>query len=258
MNETHVVPSGTSVFREQKTDKAVLCIHGYTGFPYDMKYMADVLFAEGYTTHIPRLPGHATNKEDFLKTNCRDWLLCAQNAYLDLAAHYKEVLVLGFSMGGIMSLILASHFEIPQLVLVAPALLVHNKNVGLTPFIWPFVHKIRSSPLCNGETKDHTYLFPEYWQWGYPKNIAQFYKLQKQGQKILPQVTSDILTIVSEQDETVPVEVATLIEKKSNAASFEKVVLKRSPHVMLDADAPEKEEVRKYVLQWLKKQGGKQ
>ena len=50
----------------QGGDKAILLIHGYTGSPREMLWLGTQLHKAGYTVSIPRLPGHGTNKEDFI------------------------------------------------------------------------------------------------------------------------------------------------------------------------------------------------
>lgn len=81
-------------------EKAVLLIHGYTGSPREMLWLGTQLHKAGYTVSIPRLPGHGTNKEDFLATSWKDWLRRVYDEYLDLSEAYKTVYIGGLSMGG--------------------------------------------------------------------------------------------------------------------------------------------------------------
>ncbi|MFW6365812.1 MAG: alpha/beta hydrolase, partial [Spirochaetota bacterium] len=173
MNRTHVISSGASFFFQSSGNRAVLGLHGYTGYPHDLRHIASVLHAEGYAVHVPRLPGHATNAADFLKSSAHDWLTRAYNAYLDLCVTYEEVHVLGFSMGGLLALLLAARCDIEKLILIAPALSVRDKNIRYTPLLWPFLHKIRNNPVFNGSSADQKIMYEEYWKWSYIKNVAQ-------------------------------------------------------------------------------------
>ncbi|HKK48867.1 MAG TPA: alpha/beta fold hydrolase, partial [Alkalispirochaeta sp.] len=79
---------------------AILLFHGFTGYPGDMRYLAGRLNEAGYTTVVPRLPGHGTNHEDFQSTSARDWRRKAVDAYLEVASRHDHVVVGGLSMGG--------------------------------------------------------------------------------------------------------------------------------------------------------------
>jgi len=99
-----------------------LVVHGFTGSPQSMRPLAEALAAAGCTVEMPLLPGHGTTVDDMLTTSWADWSAAAEAAYLDLAHRCERVVVAGLSMGGTITLWLASrHPAIAGIVLVNPA-----------------------------------------------------------------------------------------------------------------------------------------
>jgi len=99
------------------------------------------------------------------------------------------------------------------------------------------------------EDKDLNYLSQEYWSVDLIPQAAELYKLLKLGRKLLPRVVSPTLTIVSEKDRSVPLKVADLIQSSIKSKEKEVIVLKESPHVVVN-DC-EKERVADAIIQWL-------
>ena len=99
----------------------VLVLHGFTGNPQSMRPLAEACAAAGSTVSLPRLPGHGTRVEDMVPTGWADWSAAAERAYDELAARCEAVCVAGLSMGGTLTLWLASrHPEVRGIVLVNP------------------------------------------------------------------------------------------------------------------------------------------
>ena len=99
-----------------------LVIHGFTGNPQSMRPLAQAFADAGFTTELPLLPGHGTSVEDMLTTSWDDWSAAAEAAYEDLASRCEHVVVAGLSMGGTLTLWLATrHPEIAGIVCINPA-----------------------------------------------------------------------------------------------------------------------------------------
>ena len=72
---------------------------------------------------MPLLPGHGTQIEDMLSTTWADWSEAAETAYTELATRSDGVVVVGLSMGGMLSVWLAErHPEIAAIAVVNPLL----------------------------------------------------------------------------------------------------------------------------------------
>ena len=85
-------------------EKGVLLIHGLTGAPSEMKSVGRVLHKRGFGLYAPMLAGHGGTEADLLKTDWRDWVDSASQAYLDFAREVDEVYVAGICAGGAIGL----------------------------------------------------------------------------------------------------------------------------------------------------------
>ncbi len=115
----------------------VLAIHGFTGSPQSMRPVAAAMAAAGHTVELPRLPGHGTSVDDMLATGWSDWTTAVDAAYRDLAARTERVVVTGLSMGGTLTLWLATqHPEIAGIVPINAAAIADPELMeGLQAFL---------------------------------------------------------------------------------------------------------------------------
>jgi carboxylesterase len=92
----------------------VLVLHGFTGNPVSMRPLAEACAREGFSVELPRLPGHGTTLEDMMTTSWADWSATALAAYDELAGRCNQVAVVGLSMGGGLTALIAE--SRPQVV----------------------------------------------------------------------------------------------------------------------------------------------
>ena len=98
-----------------------LVLHGFTGNPQSMRGVAEALAGAGFAVELPLLPGHGTSVEDMVPTRWGDWSRAAEEAYAELAARCRRVVVVGLSMGGTLAVWLTVHHpEIAGLVAINP------------------------------------------------------------------------------------------------------------------------------------------
>ena len=71
--------------------RGVLCIHGFTGSPFEMRYLGGQLAARGRTVRGLALPGHATAIEDLVERRWTDWADAVTAAFDDLAARCDRI-----------------------------------------------------------------------------------------------------------------------------------------------------------------------
>ncbi len=96
----------------------VLTIHGFTGSPQSMRPIAEAMAARGHTVELPLLPGHGTTVDDMIATGWSDWTAAVEASYLDLASRTERVIVTGLSMGGSLTLWLATKY--PEIAGIVP------------------------------------------------------------------------------------------------------------------------------------------
>ncbi|MBS7345587.1 MAG: alpha/beta fold hydrolase [Caryophanon sp.] len=100
----------------------VLCIHGFSGGPYEVQPFADFLKRQTtWEVVVPTLPGHGDVLSMRGHTH-HEWLMAAELAYRALARRVDRVIVVGFSMGGLIAMYLAKRYRVHKLVLLSAAL----------------------------------------------------------------------------------------------------------------------------------------
>jgi carboxylesterase len=86
----------------------VLCLHGFTGSPAEMRPLGSFLAECGYTALGPVLPQHGGLPHELKGVKWRAWAQAAHSALDQLAARCEHVFVAGLSMGGLLTLHLAA------------------------------------------------------------------------------------------------------------------------------------------------------
>jgi len=233
---------------EKAGKTGVLLIHGFTGSPHDMSYLAGKLHQSGFTVSVPRLPGHGTSHKDFLNCKWQDWLRRSIDSYLDLTLHCDKIHVVGLSMGGLLAAIVAALFKSPKLVLAAPAFKVMDRRLSLTPLMSLFVsYRGKEAPTFEDDSLNK--LAQEYWNKVFVKPAAQLYKLQKTAIKHLELIQSETLVIVTQKDNTVPMSVLDVIRSHLKS-QFKTIVLEKSAHPV--TNDIEKELVAEKIVEFLR------
>ena len=93
------IPGGTTGF---------LLIHGMSGTPVEMRYIANGLARAGYTVSCPLLPGHCGTLDELRRTGWQDWLAGVETALAELEQRCEHVFVAGLSMGAVLALKVAA------------------------------------------------------------------------------------------------------------------------------------------------------
>ncbi len=117
---TGVVNGTEAVTLEGTGANAALLVHGFVGSRIDFNDLGKVLNEEGLTVRMTRLPGHGTFAVEHAITSVEQLIEAVRTEYLEMKREYGQVALVGFSMGGALSTIVASREEIDRMVLIAP------------------------------------------------------------------------------------------------------------------------------------------
>lgn len=85
-------------------DRGVLCVHGFTGTPFEMRFLGERLHRAGFTARGLQLPGHGTSVADLDRTTWYDWAGAVDAELDDLRRRCRTVAVVGQSLGGLLAL----------------------------------------------------------------------------------------------------------------------------------------------------------
>ena len=175
--------------------KAVLIIHGFVGSLYDNEYLMNYLEIDNKFKVFSRtLPGHFKDI-DYQQAKCDDWLRFCDSWIQEIIDYgYKNIYVIGHSMGGILAGYLASKYpEIKKIVFLNAAYYYLNFKQN------------KIDILNNKDYKDYIDIITRAIHTSIPF-FLEFTKLVKEEQNNLNKINQEILVLQSELDQVVPLE----------------------------------------------------
>ena len=117
------VMKGAEAFYYPGGNIGILICHGFIGTPQSVAYIGRCLNRSGYTVSGLRLDGHGTSPQDLAQRSYTDWIRNIDIAYEQLRKTCQQVFVVGQSMGGTLTLHIASRFkDVTGIVLINPAI----------------------------------------------------------------------------------------------------------------------------------------
>lgn len=93
-------------------------IHGLAGSRSELSHLHNYLTHKGLNVYYVVLKGHEKSNRELSKTTYIDWLTSAQQQIAPLARQYEKIVVIGFSMGGLIAANLYNSFLFEKIVLV--------------------------------------------------------------------------------------------------------------------------------------------
>lgn len=119
-----------------------LLVHGFTGSPNEMRWLGEYLNQRGHTVLGVRVNGHGTRVEDMIRTRWQDWTASVEDGHYILEGCTKRVVVMGLSMGGVLSVYHASRFPVAGIVAMStPYFFPEGLMSWAKPFL-PLVSKL--------------------------------------------------------------------------------------------------------------------
>ena len=103
-----LIMKGGEPFFFEGGPRGLLMVHGFTASPQEMRWMGTSLHERGYTVLGVRLAGHATSLADLARVRWQDWFHSVEDGYHQLSSRCSDVIPIGISLGGALSLMLAS------------------------------------------------------------------------------------------------------------------------------------------------------
>lgn len=98
---------GPNGFYLERGPDVVLLVHGLTGTPAEMRYVAKRLARQGFSVACPQLAGHCGSVHDLKKSKWQDWYGTIERTFEALKLSHQHVFVSGLSMGALIALKLA-------------------------------------------------------------------------------------------------------------------------------------------------------
>ena len=268
------------LFREGPGDKspvaiagdrrAVLCLHGITGTPWEVRPLADAFVRLGCSVEAPMLAGHGGTLADLARTTWRDWLASAEAALSRLEATAARsvglsppVAIVGFSMGGLLALRLARLYpeRISALAVMSaplrlrPFQVMGIRAVGRLPVdyarrAWAAVPKLFGSDVSDPAMRvdnPSLHAFPV-------AALGNLLDLMDTVRPDLPAVRQPTLVVHGRQDHTVPMDDSLELTGSLGSDVIERLWLDRSFHIV--AQDVERAMVLEAVTRFIGKHAG--
>lgn len=227
----------------------VVLIHGLTGSPFELKYLAGQLNRSGYAVKVPCLAGHGGAIEDLKKTTWLDWYETVRQAIDELRQTCSEVFVAGLCMGAVLAL--HSAYEYGDGIKAVAAMSTTLRFDGWSIPWYGFL-----VPLNNYTPLRYLYSYPEREPYGIKnerlrRSVAKglkdntlaydcvpgvsMYQLHKLAGVVVPQlpaITTPTIILHSLEDDTASIGNADLVERRIGAHDIRKVVLNNCYHMI--------------------------
>ena len=228
----------------------VLILHGFTGNPYSMRPLAQRCAEAGYSVELPRLPGHGTSIEDLVPRRWTDFVDVALGAFDELSGRCDKVAVIGLSVGGGLTALIAEERPgIAGCVFINPMLMGPGAELeqGLRDLIDSGLEIMVTDAKSDIKKEDTSEAKYEGW----PLRALQSVIEGVEGVNAkLSSITVPSLLISSREDHTVAPENGDHIVEKSSGP-VERIWLQESYHIAtLDND---QELVERSTIEFLAK-----
>lgn len=214
---------------DDRTDAVVVCLHGYTGTPYEVAPAAKAIAERGIHAVAPLLPGHGygdrtEQQREFARITKDRILAAARDEIAQARQRYRRVGLLGFSMGGAIALSIAAEGLVDCCGAVAPALRLPRRAEMLIPLLTWARFTLPAVP-------QEPFYLPAY-GFHHSRALRALYQLSRHARHQLIKIHCPVLGIHSHNDLIVPPVVLDLMAKQI-PGSLETAWFDDSGHVMM-------------------------
>ena len=223
--------------------RGVLCLHGMTGTPFEVRPVGESLSGSGYSVEVPLLAGHGGSLRELAATQWPDWLASAERSMDQLRRNVggRPIAIVGFSMGGLLALRLARTYpeRIAALVIIAAPLrmrpfqtrgvrAISRLPVDFRSYPFACIPKLKGSDISDPQMREANpslRAFPI-------SAVTSLFHLMDQVRADLPNVHAPTLVIHGRQDHTVPMEDSLELTGSLGSEVIERLWLERSFHIV--------------------------
>lgn len=197
-------PESGTTLRPDGASVAFLLVHGFCAARNEVASLGQFLAEKGMSSYAVRIAGHETSPEDLAKTIRQDWYKSVSDGLNEVKSWNPEHLfVAGFSMGGALTLQLASsEDDIDGIVLISPAVRMFSTAAKFLPILKLFM-KFKSVDLEKIQ-KAHGY---DLQRTKYAKEplsaYSEFLKMMKEVRNVMHKVSVPALIMQGTDDKTI-------------------------------------------------------
>jgi len=221
--------------------RGIMLLHGFTGSPVSLRPIAEMLARRGFAVELPLLPGHGTTWRKMLPTRYDDWREGAYLAAKALRERVDQLVLVGLSMGGTLSLDVATGTDLKVDGIVTINAQILDRD-GIAVKLGPLIEKIL--PLVPASLAGLTAndiakpgVVEEAYPWVPTAAGNSLVRALPRVRSQLVRMPCPVLVMVSRNDHSVSPRNSEALLTLIKGNRVEKVVLERSYHVAtLDYD----------------------
>lgn len=216
------IPKDYSYFYPGTKGSAVILVHGMTGTPSEMKFVAKRLHKQGFSIYAPTLAGHCRGEQAFVNSTWQQWYNTLEETLRKAQETHDKVYIAGICVGGALGLYLAykNPHSVRAVTLYSATLAYDGWN---TPFYFkyasvlvpigvrmPFIRNIRMSDsypygIKSDRIRNMVMNNPDKLEGALPdfpaKGLYQNYRFTKELKNALSHITTPTLLIHAKEDE---------------------------------------------------------
>jgi len=210
---------------------AVLCLHGLTGTPYEVRPLGEALSRAGIRALGPALPGHNETPAQLARISHGEWLDAARRHLRALRGRHERVFIAGVSLGGLLALALASEEPVDAAVVVGTPLRFSRSVTALVPLLAPFVPYAKKRGGSDIQEPGARGRHPSYDVMPLA-SVRELMRLQRLVRRRLARVSAPILIAHGAHDRTASLSDARFIHANVGSVERRLLVLEASGHVV--------------------------
>ena len=96
----------------------ILLVHGFAGTREEIKPLYDFLCDKGYDVSVPLLAGHEGTLKELSMSKYKHWIDSVEEEYVKLSEKRESIIVIGFSMGGLVAVNLYQKYKFDGLITI--------------------------------------------------------------------------------------------------------------------------------------------
>ncbi|WP_432775154.1 alpha/beta fold hydrolase [Brevibacillus gelatini] len=214
-----------------------LLIHGFAGDINDVLPLAKALREVGYQVECPTLEGHGTTRREMARSTRKDWLRSAEEGYKRLSMRSDKIVIIGFSMGGLLAFHLTTRYPVELLITIN------------TPYKYWDVKEAMNYLREDFPTHSRRYIrsigrIPI-------SSMLEFRRLLSETKPLLGQIKTPYLLLQAKRDDTVHAISAQLLATSVDKSASPQITwYEHSNHMLLHG--PDKEAAIAHILAALK------
>jgi len=117
------------LYENKDSNTMVIFIHGILEGPNQFKKFANIVYNKGFSYSAILLDGHGGSGNKFANSSIDKWIYSVEKEILKYKDKYKNIILVGHSMGGLLSILLSLKYKnkVKALILISTPLRVHAR-----------------------------------------------------------------------------------------------------------------------------------